>query len=66
MTEIVLIAIITACGLPVSSYFYDSEAGHVMIIDVDNEEMMELSLDKVQNAPHLEIDIAYLMDLNCS
>jgi len=66
MDGIILITILTACGVPQSAYFIDTTDQSVVGITIEGEELTTVTESRIINNPGLELDVAKAMGLHCA
>ena len=66
MNPFILITIITACGMPQSAFFINTEDQSVVGIHVDSQDLETVTKARIKSDPDLELDVAKAMGLRCS
>ena len=66
MDGLILITILTACGVPQSAFFIDMTDQTVVGITIEEEDLMIVTKSRLLSNPGLELDVAEIMGLHCS
>ena len=66
MDGLILITILTACGVPQSAFFIDMTDQTVVGITIEEEDLMIVTKSRLLSNPGLELDVAKELGLHCA